>query len=141
SITPSKGRSIRRRTSECRCQIAENCATWTPLMNPLEIIRERWLFLHCGVGASETVPNVVEGIDSLVEKVLARQTPDGNPYGRPLSHAEFTFGTDVFAQIEKLAIAWRCPFSRYSQKPEILEKIIAGLRFGEPYIRPNQPRD
>jgi len=117
----------------------------TAPVTALETIRERWLFVHAGVGAPASsradVTDVVEKIDSLAERVLTRQTPDGNPYGRPLSHAEFTFGTDVFAQLEKIAIAWRCPFSRYAQKPEILERIIAGLRFGEPYVRPDQPRD
>ncbi|MCG3150348.1 MAG: hypothetical protein PCFJNLEI_03831 [Verrucomicrobiae bacterium] len=114
-------------------------------MNPLETIRDRWLFVQAGVGApaasQAVVADVVERIDRTAARIIDRQTADGNPYGRPLSRAEFTFGTDVFAQIEKLASAWRCPFSRYFQQPAIHERIVAGLRFGEPFVRPDQPRD
>ena len=117
----------------------------------LATIRERWLFVRCGVGIPESsrasVADFVEKIDALADHVLAQQAwcpgrPEhGSPYGKVLTHAEFTFGTDVFAQVQKLAVAWRCPFSRHSQKTEVLERIIAGLRFGERYVRPDQPRD
>ena len=123
----------------------------TTKLSALATIRERWLFVRAGVGVPESsrakVAEVVEKIDGLADYVLTQQAwcpgqpAHGSPYGRVLTHAEFTFGTDVFAQVQKLAVAWRCPFSRHSQKPEILERIIAGLRFGERYIRPDQPRD
>ena len=123
----------------------------TTKLSALATIRDRWLFVRAGVGVPESsrgsVADIVEKIDALADYVLAQQAwcpgrPEhGSPYGKVLTHAEFTFGTDVFAQVQKLAVAWRCPFSRHSQKPEILERIIAGLRFGEPYIRPDQPRD
>jgi len=117
----------------------------------LATIRDRWLFINCGVGIPESsrasVAEVVERIDQLADKVIARQawkpgSPEhGSPYGKVLTHAEFTFGTGVFEMIVKLALAWRCPFSRHSQNPEVLERIVAGLRFGERYVRPDQPRD
>ncbi|MEI8315693.1 MAG: hypothetical protein WCG79_09615, partial [Verrucomicrobiota bacterium] len=123
----------------------------TTKLAALATIRDRWLFVHCGVGAPASsrasVADAVEKIDALADSVLARQawkpgSPEhGSPYGKVLTHAEFTFGTGVFELIVKLALAWRCPFSRHSQKPEILERIIAGLRFGERYVRPDQPRD
>ena len=120
-------------------------------LSALATIRDRWLFVQCGAGAPDTsrasVADAVERMDRRADNVLARQawnpgSPEhGSPYGKVLTHAEFTYGTDVFGQMETLARAWRCPFSRYSQQPEMLERIIAGLRFGEPYVRPDQPRD
>ena len=123
----------------------------TDKLAALATIRERWLFIRAGVGVPESsrakVAEAVEKIDVLADLVLAQQAwcpgqpAHGSPYGKVLTHAEFTFGTDVFSQVQKIAVAWRCPFSRHSQKPEVLERIIAGLQVGERYVRPDQPRD
>jgi hypothetical protein len=123
----------------------------TTQLAAIETIRQRWLFIEVGLGAppsaGELVADAVDKIDGIADKILARQTwapgtPEhGNPYGRPLAPGEFTFGADVFSCAHEMARAWRCPFSKHSQKPEILERIIACLRFGEPQVRPEVPRD
>ncbi|MCE9506832.1 MAG: hypothetical protein K8R48_00750 [Alphaproteobacteria bacterium] len=123
----------------------------TTEQSALQTIRERFVFLATGGGAPpatrEFVSHAVSGLDSLVDTILARQIwapgnpGHGNAHGEPLPHSLFTYGTHYFGEVYKVARMWRCPFSRHYQKPEVLERIIAGLRFGEKYVRPDQPRD
>ena len=117
----------------------------------LDTIRQRLLHLLTGAGAPPTaqpfVANAIADLDAAVDRLLAQQvwapgTPEhGNVTGQPISHAQFTIFTHYLGQTRRMLVAWRCPFSRHYQNAQVLERAIAGLRFGERYVRPDQPRD
>ena len=123
----------------------------TPALRALETVRQRYLFTLAGVGIPSSARNIVAPAiaawDDWVTEILARQTWDpaspehGNILGEPLTPAQFTFEKYYFNPVVVTAIAWKNPVSRHSQSPVVLERILAALRFGERFIRPDQPRD
>ncbi|MCG3150349.1 MAG: hypothetical protein PCFJNLEI_03832 [Verrucomicrobiae bacterium] len=120
-------------------------------LSALATIRQRQLYLLTATGAppsaSPILAPIIANVDAVADTILARQIWDptspehGNVHGQPLTHAQFTFGTHYFGDVRRIITAWRCPFSRHYQKPAVLERCIAALRFGERYVRPDQPRD
>lgn len=117
----------------------------------LDTIRQRQLHLLTATGAPASAKTallpLLAQMDANADAILARQVwqpghPEhGNVHGKPISHAQFTIFSHYFGEVRRVITSWRCPFSKHFQKPEVLERTIAGLRFGERYVRPDQPRD